>query len=66
MRKAKEFRDMSIEELQALHDDTRQSLYHLINDLKKSKKIEKPHLINEKKKEIARLLTVITEKQNQA
>jgi large subunit ribosomal protein L29 len=66
MGKAKEFRDMSVEELQALYQDSCHSLYHLINELKKTKKIEKPHLIKEKKKDIARLLTIITEKQSEA
>lgn len=65
-KKAREFRDMSMEELDALYVDSRHALYHLVNELKKTKKMEKPHLIKEKKKEIARLLTVITEKQSVA
>lgn len=64
--KAKEFRDMTVDELEALYEDSRHALYHLINELKKAKKIEKPHLIKEKKKDIARLLTVLTEKQSEA
>ena len=35
----------------------------LINDKKRSKKVEKPHLIREKKKQKARLLTIKSEKQ---
>jgi len=66
MGKAKEYRDMTVEELEALHSDTQKELYNLVNELKKAKKIEKPHLIREKKKDIARLLTVLTEKQSEA
>jgi large subunit ribosomal protein L29 len=66
MGKANDFRDKSIEELEALYEDSRHALYHLVNELKKAKKIEKPHLIKEKKKDIARLLTVLTEKQSEA
>jgi len=65
MGKAKEFRDMSIEELEALLRDTRNELFHLVNEIKMSKKFEKPHRLYQKKKDIARLLTVITEKQSQ-
>lgn len=66
MTKANEYRDMSIEELDALYIDIRKELFALVNEMKKAKKIEKPHLINEKKKDIARLLTVLTEKQSAA
>lgn len=63
MRKAKEFRDQSLEELNAAINDERKELFQLINEMKRSKKIEKPHLIAQKKKDIARMLTVISEKQ---
>jgi large subunit ribosomal protein L29 len=62
MKKAKDFRDLSLDELEATHSDARKELYNLINESKHSKKLEKPHLIPLKKKEIARLLTVMHEK----
>jgi large subunit ribosomal protein L29 len=65
MGKAKDFRDMSIDELEALKNDTQKELYLLVNEYKLTKKLEKPHLIGQKKKNIARLLTVLTEKQSQ-
>lgn len=63
MKKAKDFRDLSIEELEATYNDARKELFHLVNELKHSKKAEKTHLISQKKKEIARLLTVKRQKQ---
>lgn len=63
MKKASEFRDQSLEELEATHRDLRQKLFQLVNELRHEKKLEKPHLIRQTKKEIARLLTVINEKQ---
>lgn len=62
MLKSKELRDQSLEELEARLSDSRKSLFELINAVKFTKKAEKPHLIPQTKKEIARLLTVITEK----
>lgn len=63
--KAKEMRDQTIEELEATHSDARNELFHLINENQRSKKMEKPHLLRQKRKNIARLLTVITEKQSE-
>lgn len=63
MKKAIEFRDMSNEELEATYQDLLKEVFHLRNEFKQSRKLEKPHLIPEKKKEIARLLTVKHEKQ---
>jgi large subunit ribosomal protein L29 len=62
--KAQQYRDLSALELEATLGDTRKELFHLINDAKKTKKPEKPHLVFQKKKEIARMLTVLTEKQS--
>jgi len=63
MKKAKEFRDMSVEELESTYSDQCKELFQLKNQLKHDKKLEKPHTIKQSKKEIARLLTVLNEKQ---
>lgn len=63
MTKAKEMRDQSFEELEAHLNDSRKALFELVNAVRLSKKADKPHLITQTKKEIARLHTVITEKQ---
>jgi large subunit ribosomal protein L29 len=62
MYKAKELRDQSLEELEALYQDTCKKLFQLINQFKAEKKRENPHEIRHARKDIARLLTIITEK----
>jgi large subunit ribosomal protein L29 len=62
MKKAQEFRDQSLEDLEANCRDARKELFELVNEMKLTKKVEKPHLVRHKKREIALLLTVINEK----
>ena len=62
MKKAKDFRDLSLDELDATYQDKCKELFQHVNQLKHDKKSEKPHLIGLTKKEIARLLTVKNEK----
>lgn len=64
MLKANTLRDMSVEELQATYHDLCKEHYKLINEMKKTKKLEKPHLIRQKRKDKARLLTILHEKQS--
>ncbi|MBN9377054.1 MAG: 50S ribosomal protein L29 [Chlamydiales bacterium 38-26] len=66
MKKAQDFRDQSLEELEANCRDARKELFNLINEMKQTKKVEKPHLVRHKKREIALLLTVINEKKQLA
>lgn len=62
MPKAKELRDQSKEELKALYADLSKEIFELRNELKTTRKLEKPHLIRLKKKDRARVLTVLQEK----
>lgn len=64
MTKAKELRDMSIDELQAALRDTDRQLFDLKNESTASKKIEAPHRIRQTRRKKARLCTIITEKQS--
>lgn len=61
--KAQDLRDLSEAELDARYKDACKELFRLKNQRSQSKKLEKPHLIPEKKKEIARVLTVMREKE---
>lgn len=63
MIKAKELRDQSIDELKAVLWETKKQLFELKNEKKRTKKLDKPHLLREKRKDIAKLLTVMNEKQ---
>ena len=61
--KASELISKTFDELQAILDDTRGELFKLNNAAKLTKKPEQPEKIRMLKKNIARLLTVIREKQ---
>lgn len=64
MYKAKDLRDQTIEELEAIHEDSCRKLFELNNQSKAQKKREKPHEITHARKDIARILTVMTEKRS--
>lgn len=63
MTKAKEIRDMSLDELEAQLNDKQKELFMLKNSTRYMKKSEKPHQNKSLKKDIARFLTVIREKE---
>ncbi len=63
MAKAKELRDQSPEELKALYQDLSKEIFQLRNEMKITRKVEKPHLVRIKKKDRARALTILREKE---
>ena len=63
MQKANDFRDQSVDELKAQHFDKCRERFNLINKLKSTRKADQPHLLRQLKKEIARILTVLREKE---
>ena len=65
MYKEKNLRDQSIEELEAIYEDSCKKLFELNNQFRSQKKREKPHEIKHARKDIARLLTVLSEKRSQ-
>lgn len=66
MAKAKDLRNQSKEELKALYQDLSKELFQLRNEMKVSRKIEKPHEVRRKKKLRARVMTVLRELEMQA
>lgn len=62
MYKAKELRDQSLEELQATYDDSCKKLFTLVSQLRSEKKQDSRHEIKHTRKDIARILTIMTEK----
>ena len=64
MRKAEDFRAMAIEEMNLIKNELGKEIFELTNEIKRTKKSEKPHMIRQKKKERARLLTIMHEKQS--
>lgn len=61
MQKAKEMRGEKTEELDAKLEVLRQEIYHLRSQ-KLDSKTQKTHLIGQKRKEIARIMTVKRER----
>ena len=66
MLKARDILDKSIQEIEALIEDARKELFAILNHAELQKKHEKPHLKKEKRKEIARMLTVLRNKKLEA
>ena len=66
MAKAKELRDQSQEELKALYQDLSKELFQLRNEMKVTRKMDKPHLIRSKKKDRARVMTILRENEIKA
>ena len=65
MLKMKELNKLSTKELQGQHADVSRDIFHLTSELKTSRKLERPHELKEKKKDRARILTVLRQKQSQ-
>lgn len=66
MAKAKEFREKSPEDLKVLYQDMSKELFQLRNEMKMSRKMEKSHLIRIKKKDRARVMTILREHETKA
>jgi large subunit ribosomal protein L29 len=59
MQQAKTLRDKSVEDLRALDGELSREIFELRNESRMTRKLEKPHLLREKKKDRARVLTVL-------
>lgn len=60
--KASRLREMTVEELRAKEQELRKELLHL-KIQKATGDLQNPHRISQVKRDIARILTIITEKQ---
>lgn len=63
MKRAKEYRDQSHEELKVIYKELSKEIFDLNNELRIARKIEKPHLLRLKKRDRARVLTILREKE---
>jgi len=59
--KIQELREQSEVELLAKLEEVKSELFNLVNELKVTRKLEQPHLVKEKKKLRARILTLLNE-----
>jgi large subunit ribosomal protein L29 len=62
MSKVKEFRDQTVEELEALEQDKRKELFMLASKREKEKKLDNPQVLRNIRRDVARILTVLNEK----
>lgn len=62
MLKPNALRERSVDELQGMCVDLTKELFAFNNEIKKTRKMEKPHLMREKKRDRARVLTVLRQK----
>jgi large subunit ribosomal protein L29 len=62
MRKMDQWKDQTVEELKILHKELSRDVFELNNEIMLSRKIDKPHLVRQKKKDRARILTLIRQK----
>ncbi len=58
----KEMRDLTKEQLESMLADLNREIYELKNQLSAARKLEKPHLLKEKKKDRARAMFILAEK----
>jgi large subunit ribosomal protein L29 len=63
MLKAKELKEQSAHELTDLLKAISRDLFNMNNELMLSRKIDKPHLLREKKRDRAKVLTVLRQKE---
>jgi large subunit ribosomal protein L29 len=63
MLKAKDLVNQSKEELEDIYQDLCREIFDLANELRASRKLDKPHLLKGKKRDRARVLTVLRQKQ---
>ncbi len=63
MATAKEFRDQTTEELEALVSEKRKELFELVNKFAREKKIDGSTNVRGLKKDVARIMTVLREKE---
>ena len=62
MVKAKELLDKSVEDLNFMYEDVCKEIYKIIDDVKVNKKIESLSQLRMKKKDRARILTMLRQK----
>jgi len=65
MSNIKELKDMTIDQLESFIDDLNKELFELKNQLAVMRKIEKPHLIKDKRRDRARAIMVLADKKKE-
>lgn len=58
-----EFKDQSVGELTALSEDLLKDIFAMKNEVSTTRKLDKPHLLRLKKRNRARILTLLAQKE---
>ena len=58
----KEFKDVAVEELKAIYHDLSKEIYNMRNQVRMTRKLDKPHLLRKKKRDRARVMTLLSMK----
>ena len=66
MEETKKLREQSVAELQSQCDELNIGLFELKCENSVQRKLEKPHLLKEKRRQKARVLTILREKENES
>lgn len=64
-KKKNDLKDLSVVELQKMSGSLGREVFELRNTLSVQRKLEKPHLLKQKRRERARVLTLLTKKQKE-
>ena len=64
MGKTETLLEKSEEELEQMYGDLCGEIFQLMNELRTSRKLEKPHLLRKTKRDRARVLTILRQKQS--
>jgi len=62
MLKPEDLKKQNLDELTAVYQDLSKEIYEMKTEFSITRKLEKPHLLREKKKDRARVLTAINQK----
>jgi len=62
MKKQKEAKDQGVQELKTLYRDLSKDIFQIKNELAVARKLDKPHVLRNKKKERARALTLLRQR----
>ena len=63
--KIEKIKEKNSEQLENMCDDLRKEIFQLKNELAMNRKLEKPHLIKEKRHDLAKAMMVITQRRKE-
>lgn len=62
MLNSNQLKEQSVDELKLMYIDLTKELFNFSNEVKRTRKMEKPHLMREKRRDRARILTELRQR----